>query len=242
MTDELTIYNRIKKTIEGKIYFAYHAFIYIVVNLIIFILILTHHILPDTSWQVWILIGWGLALYFHFIEAFIFNPLNKQRWKNYLRKKGQEKSFIDFFYHLHLYIGINVFLLVVNKLTTTVPWSIYPFFFWGLGLIIHLVLLKYLPRKKLLELRKSMKDNELFEARIYFLTHFFLYLFFNLIIFVINFITMRGEWWFIYPLIGWGIGVFFHWVWIVLNKSHRIKRYKQKKAMDIMKKIGTDTI
>ncbi len=220
MADELTIYNQIKKTIEEKIYFAYHAFIYVVVNLIIFILILTRHILPDTSWQVWILISWGLALYFHFIEAFIFNQLNKRRWRKYLREKGQEKSFINFFYHLHLYIGINVFLLVVNKLTTTVPWSIYPFFFWGLGLIIHLILLKYLPRKN---------------PKIYFFTHLFLYLFFNLIIFVINFITMRDKWWFIYPLIGWGMGVFFHWVWIFLNKSHRIKRYKQKKAMDIMK-------
>ena len=89
-----------------------------------------------------------------------------------------------------------------------------------------------------------MKDNDLFEAKIYFLTHLFIFLFFNVIIFVINFITMRGaplsrgKWWFIYPLIGWGMGVFFHWAWIVLNKSHRIKKYKQKKAMEMMKYYG----
>ena len=236
MVDEVIIYSQIKRTIEEKIYFFYHVFIYIVVNLVLFIL--NRHIFPHIEFQVWILISWGLALYFHFIEAFIFNPLNKRRWRKYLRKKRHEKSFIDFFYHLHIYIGINVFLLLVNNLTTSIPWSIYPFFFWGLGLIIHFILIKYLPRKKLLELRKTMKDNGPFEARAYFITHLFIFSFFNLIIFVINFIVDRGEWWFIYSLIGWGLGIFFHGIWIFLNKSHRIKRYKQKKGLELMKYYG----
>ncbi len=193
------------------------------------------YVFIDTRWAVWVLICWGLALYLHFIKAVIFNPLNERRWRKYLIKRGREKSFIDFFYHLHIYIGINVFLLLANKLTTSTPWSIYPFFFWGLGLFIHLALIRYLPRKKLLELRNSMKNNELFEARVYLAIHIFIFLFFNLLMFIVNFIVARGEWWFIFPLAGWGLGIFFHIVWIFLNKSHRIKKYKQKKGLELMK-------
>jgi hypothetical protein len=233
MTDEIIIYRQIKATIEGKIYFFYHAFIYAAVNLILFVV--NRLSFPRQNFHVWVLISWGLALYFHFITAIIFNPLNRKRWRQYLRKKGAEKSFIDFFYHLHIYIGVNVFLLLVNKLTNPVPWSIYPFFFWGLGLIIHLVLIKYLPRKKLLELRTIMKNNELFEAKIYLLIHFFIFLFFNLLFVVMNFVVDRDNHWFIYPLAGWGMGLIFHGVWIFLNKSHRIKRYKQKKGLALMK-------
>lgn len=233
MAEELIIYSQIKRTLEGKIYFYYHTFIYLMVNLVLYLL--KHHIVTPFRWHIWVILGWGLTLYFHFIAALIFNPLNRKRWRQYLRKHGHEKSYIDFFYHLHIYIGVNTFLLLANKLTTPLPWSIYPFFFWGLGLIIHLTLIKYLPRKKLLELGQRMKNSELFEAKIYFYIHLFVFLFFNLLIFIINLVVDHTEKWFLYPLIGWGLGLFFHAVWIFLNKSHRIKRYKQKKGVELLK-------
>lgn len=236
MADEIIIYSQIKRTVEGKIYFYYHAFIYIVVNPVLFLL--NRLASPELNWHRWVFIIWGLVMYLHFVAAMIFNPLNTKRWRAYLRKRGREKSFIDFFYHLHIYIGVNAFLFIANKLTTAEPWSIYPFFFWGLGLIMHFILVRYLPRKKLLNLRDTMKNNELFEARIYFFIHFGVFLLFNLLIFIINFIVGRGKWWFIYPLISWGLGVFFHGIWIFLNKSHRIKRYKQKKGLELMKYYG----
>lgn len=233
MPDEIKIYNEIKRTLEGKIYFAFHVFIYVIVNIVLFII--NRCVTPQFHWWMWISICWGLALYFHFIAVFIFNPLNKKRWRKYLRRKGKEKSFIDFFYHLHIYIGVNIFLIVINRLTSDISWSIYPLLFWGLGLVIHFSLIKYLPRKKLLELGARMKTNELLEAKIYLLIHLIVFLFFNLLIFILNFIIMRGEWWFIYPLIGWGLGVFFHGVWIFLNKSHRIKRFKQNQGIKLLR-------
>jgi hypothetical protein len=233
MAEDLVIYSQIKKTLEGKIYFFYHAFIYLTINLVLYIL--NHHILAPFRWHIWVLLSWGLALYFHFIAALIFNPLNRKRWRRYLRSRGHEKSYIDFFYHLHIYIGVNGFLLLANKLTTSIPWSIYPFFFWGLGLIIHFALIRHLPRQRLWNLTQNMKNSELFEAKIYLLIHLFVFLFFNLLIFTINLVINARERWFLYPIIGWGLGLFFHAVWIFLNKSHRIKRYKQKRGIELMK-------
>lgn len=233
MVEDLRIYNEIKITIERKIYFYYHLFIFIIVNLILYLL--NRYTLSHFHWQNWIILCWGLGVYFNFIAAVIFNPLNFRRWRQYLRRRGQEKSFIDFLYHLHIYIGINTFLLLLNKLTSPVPWSIYPFFFWGLGLAIHFILVKYLPRKKLLELGQQMKNNELFEAKIHLLIHSGVFIFFNILILVINLIVDRRQKWFIYPLIGWGLGLFFHSVWIFLNKSHRLKKYKQKKGIELLK-------
>lgn len=233
MAEELIIYSQIKRTLEGKIYFYYHTFIYLIVNLTLYLL--KHRIFTPFRWHIWVILGWGLALYFHFIAALIFNPLNRRRWRQYLRSRGHEKSYIDFLYHLHIYIGVNTFLLLANKLTTPIPWSIYPFFFWGLGLIIHLALIKYLPRKKILELGQRMKNSELFEAKIYLFIHLFVFLFFNLLIFIINMVVDRTAKWFLFPLIGWGLGLLFQAAWIFINKSHRIKKFKQDKGLELMK-------
>lgn len=50
---------------------------------------------------------------------------------------------------------------------------------------------------------KAMKD---------FYAHLFSYLIVNAFLFFLNLITSPGIWWFYWPLLGWGIGLAFHWM------------------------------
>ncbi|MBS4015893.1 MAG: 2TM domain-containing protein [Candidatus Latescibacteria bacterium] len=72
------------------------------------------------------------------------------------------------------------------------------------------------------------------EARVDFFVHFLIYLFVNGVLFVINYRFSRGTWWFIFPLLFWGIGIFAHFLSVFLL-SHSVKeRWIRKKAQEIM--------
>jgi len=43
-----------------------------------------------------------------------------------------------------------------------------------------------------------------------FYTHAIVYVCVNIVLFLINFFLSPGGWWFYWPLLGWGIGLFFH--------------------------------
>lgn len=50
------------------------------------------------------------------------------------------------------------------------------------------------------------------KAKLGFYIHLAVYMFVNTAVIVINMSTSPGYFWFIWPLLGWGIGVFFHGV------------------------------
>ncbi|WP_202080842.1 2TM domain-containing protein [Caldalkalibacillus salinus] len=43
-----------------------------------------------------------------------------------------------------------------------------------------------------------------------FYIHSTVYILVNIMLFFINFFTFEGEWWFIFPLMGWGVGLTVH--------------------------------
>ena len=45
-----------------------------------------------------------------------------------------------------------------------------------------------------------------------FYTHLATYIVTNLFLFILNYVTSRGNWWFYWPLFGWGIGLVAHGV------------------------------
>jgi len=51
-------------------------------------------------------------------------------------------------------------------------------------------------------------------ARVYFYMHLYLYLGVNVYLLLLNLITSPFHWWFQFPLIGWGILLFLHWMGI----------------------------
>jgi hypothetical protein len=57
-----------------------------------------------------------------------------------LRKEFITERRAGFLPHLYSFVGVNVFLLIVNLLSTPwYPWFIWPLLGWGLGLYFHAV-------------------------------------------------------------------------------------------------------
>ena len=54
------------------------------------------------------------------------------------------------------------------------------------------------------------KAKKRVEEKLGFFSHLAVYIVVNAILLFINLTQSRGEYWFFWPLLGWGIGVFFH--------------------------------
>jgi hypothetical protein len=65
------------------------------------------------------------------------------------------------------------------------------------------------------------------EAKLGFYRHFAVYIGVNLLLFLINVFSSRGEWWFYWPLLGWGIGVFFHFLKVFVTGGLLSERVRE---------------
>jgi two-component system, LytTR family, sensor kinase len=74
------------------------------------------------------------------------------------------------------------------------------------------------------------KAEQRVSAKMGFYTHFCIYLGINLILFFINRETMGadGYQWFIWPLLGWGIVIFFHFMGVFVFSAGIRERMIQK--------------
>ena len=62
------------------------------------------------------------------------------------------------------------------------------------------------------------------------------YIIFNIFFFILNMITSPSELWFYWPLLGWGIGVFFHGMKVFNYSPFFSKDWEERKIKDYMKK------
>ena len=62
---------------------------------------------------------------------------NFEKENSYLRAKKRVKEIKCFYGNLTAYIIIMPFLALVNYLTTSFPWVIFPAVGWGLGVILN---------------------------------------------------------------------------------------------------------
>ena len=65
------------------------------------------------------------------------------------------------------------------------------------------------------------------EAKLGFYRHLAVYIGVNLLLFLINVFSSRGEWWFYWPLLGWGIGVFFHFLKVFVTGGQLTEKVKE---------------
>jgi hypothetical protein len=74
------------------------------------------------------------------------------------------------------------------------------------------------------------KAEQRVRAKMGFFTHLCVYLGINLILFFINRETLgpNGYQWFIWPLLGWGIGIFFHFMGVFVFSGAIRERMIQK--------------
>jgi hypothetical protein len=68
-----------------------------------------------------------------------------------------------------------------------------------------------------------------------FYIHLTVYILVNLMLFIINLISDAGNWWFLYPLGGWGIGVTVHGLTTYANGNFGAD-WEEKKIKDYIEK------
>jgi hypothetical protein len=57
---------------------------------------------------------------------------------------------------------------------------------------------------------EEVKQRVIQRRRRHLASHLSTYAIVNLFLFAINFLTSPGQWWFVFPLLGWGLGMIFH--------------------------------
>lgn len=61
-----------------------------------------------------------------------------------------------------------------------------------------------------------------------------MYIVINLGLFLLNFFTSRGEWWFFWPLMGWGISLIFHALGVFVFSRFPGKQWEDRKIKELM--------
>jgi hypothetical protein len=85
------------------------------------------------------------------------------------------------------------------------------------------------------------KARKRVEAQIGFYIHLAVFVGVNLLLIVINLVTAPGHLWFRWPLMGWGIGLFFHGVGVFASfKGDSIRERMIEKEMESMRKREAD--
>jgi hypothetical protein len=85
------------------------------------------------------------------------------------------------------------------------------------------------------------KARKRVEAKIGFYIHLAVFVGVNLLLIVINLVTAPGHLWFRWPLMGWGIGLFFHGVGVFSSfKGDSIRERMIEKEMEAMRKREAD--
>ncbi|MCX7784671.1 MAG: 2TM domain-containing protein [candidate division WOR-3 bacterium] len=73
------------------------------------------------------------------------------------------------------------------------------------------------------------------EERVNFYVHLLIYLFVNCVFIFINYRYNRGYWWFYFPLLFWGIGLFAHFISVFLFSPMVKEHWIRKKAQELLK-------
>ncbi len=140
--------------------------------------------------------------------------------------------------HVRFFLGIAAFLFLINALTSFGQWW-FPFPVAAIGLITYLHWLRTfffspeeekklrqrLCQKELARMDANLRDTEegfaqadrQAYARVRFYNHVYVYVGINAFLIVINLLTNPFSWWFPFPLIGWGFGLFMHWMKLTMR-------------------------
>lgn len=133
--------------------------------------------------------------------------------------------------HVAIFIIVNVLLFIVNYFFTPGQyWVAFPFFSWLIGVNMHI--LAYLLYAR--GISPMAKRGVIY--------HLNSYIFVMLFLFIINFLTLSGFYWVIFPAIFWGTGVALHIIIYLLyyGKGSRIEKsgkYTPRKERAIDKEL-----
>lgn len=137
--------------------------------------------------------------------------------------------------HVRLFLGFGASLFVLNAITSFGRWWFhFPLISIGLVLYINWLRISFFSSEKVHKMRQKILEAEVAKvpklsqdmeggqervdrrvtARVHFNLHVYLYLGVNAFLLLLNIITSPFHWWFQFPLIGWGVLLFLHWMGI----------------------------
>jgi len=73
-----------------------------------------------------------------------------------------------------------------------------------------------------------------------FYSHLIVYAIVNIGLFLLNVFTSPGTWWFYWPLMGWGIGLFFHGMGVFVFSKFPGKNWENRKIKQVMKEMDEE--
>lgn len=67
-----------------------------------------------------------------------------------------------------------------------------------------------------------------------FYIHLSTYVLVNAFFVVLDFLTSPGHWWFYWPMLGWGIGVVFHWIGVFGKRRFFSEKWEERRIRKLM--------
>jgi len=120
-----------------------------------------------------------------------------------------------FLIHLAAFLAVNAVLIVINL--TRDPsdlWFIWPLFGWGIGVGAHGLAL-------FLHSHEAQGGIYADHAVRGFIVHAYVYVGVNILLFILNIVDTPHKLWFVWPLVGWGIGLAVHGFLVFRGHQHR---------------------
>ncbi len=135
--------------------------------------------------------------------------------------------------HLIVYVMVNAMLIATNLIYSPDKiWFINSLLWWGIGLAMHFIYAfflveryvrndqmkaEYIARQRakageisLDDYKMAYREIEIRNARKWFFIHLSIYVIVNSLLIFINLFYTPEILWFVYPLLGWGIGIVIH--------------------------------
>lgn len=172
------------------------------------------------------------------------NTLPANRFKMYQDAKKIIEARIAFFIHLGIYLAVSALLFLVNLSTfkRTGFWFVWPALFWGAGVLVHGCFVLVYSYRNIRRWQEKLHGRKAMEMLLGLSVHASLFVVINILVIAINVLTYpkypnRGCW-SVWIFLGWGIPLGFHALWFYLNKNHLLKRWKRRKALQLLEAWG----
>lgn len=178
------------------------------------------------------------------------------------QKRVKKKK--DFLQHLTSYVTVGAFLFAINAATSFGDWWFYfPLLGWGIGLLIHYFsifgipgVVKYTEEWEAEAIQQEMERKEsLFntpmgekeyriarkkiKAKKGFFQHLGAYIAVGLFFLAMNVVTSFGDWWFHFPMLGWGIGLAIHYTTVfgIGGLGNHSEKWEERAIQEEMERL-----
>ena len=144
-------------SIFSKIPTTLHVFLYSsVMSLLVLIWALNVSVNGLTFfWPMYPMFGWGFGSGYHLILYLAYNDKNK-----FLSKILKRRYFgVLFITHAWFYISVSIYLIVLNVLYSSFPWSVFAIIGWGIGFGYHVIIASLMKSPKQPELKSKKPEN-----------------------------------------------------------------------------------